>query len=203
MLSDFSYIDIPDFSGDVKSDIQSLFHLNNKPKTSDHVKAVAETNIKIAAQYGLDVNICELSGYLHDVSAVIAPNDMLSYAIDNDWYIDEAERKYPFLLHQRISKLIAQQDFGVTDERILSAVECHSTLKASSSAYDMALFIADKLSWDQEGLPPFYTIVNENLKQSLDAASLAYMDYIVVNKMILYPHKWFKEGIKFLRDGLV
>jgi len=35
--------------------------------------------------------------------------------------------------------------------------------------------------------------------QSLEAASLAYMDYIVENKMILHPHRWFEEGRDFLR----
>jgi HD superfamily phosphohydrolase YqeK len=63
----------------------------------------------------------------------------------------------------------------------------------------MALFVADKLAWDQDGLPPFYTVVSDALKQSLEAASLAYMDYIVENKMILYPHKWFEAGVKSLR----
>ncbi|MCL2518524.1 MAG: GNAT family N-acetyltransferase, partial [Oscillospiraceae bacterium] len=119
------------------------------------------------------------------------------YTVANGWYIDEAERKYPFLLHQRFSRLIAERDFGITDERILSAVECHSTLKANPSVYDMALFVADKLAWDQEGVSPFYEIVTS--AQSLEAASLTYMDYIVAHKMILHPHKWFKEGMNFLK----
>ena len=72
-------------TGDIKSDVQSLLTLNNKPKTFIHVKAVAEANIKIAEQYNLDKSICEISGYLHDISAVISPSDMLSYAADNGW----------------------------------------------------------------------------------------------------------------------
>ena len=190
------------FTGDIKAGVQTLLYSRNKPQTFIHVKAVAEMNIKIAEQYGLDKDICELGGYLHDISAVTAPKDMLSYAADNGWHIDEAEQKYPILLHQRISRVIAQEDFSVTDERILSALEHHSTLKANPSAYDMALFVADKLSWDQEGEAPFYSLVSDALKQSLEAASLAYMDYIVEHKMILHPHKWFEEARLFLRDEL-
>ena len=199
MLSYFSYIKIPGFSGDIKKDTENLFYANDKPKTFEHVKAVAVTCIKIAEQYNLEPDISQISGYLHDISAVISTADMLSYATDNGWYIDEAEKKYPVLLHQRISKVIAKEDFGITDERILFAIECHSTLKANPSDYDMALFIADKLSWDQEGKPPFYDIVNDGLKKSLEAASLAYMEYIVEYKMILEPHTWHEEGVKFLR----
>jgi predicted HD superfamily hydrolase involved in NAD metabolism len=186
------------FTGDIKADVETIMRSNNKAKTYDHVKAVAEMNIKIAEQYGLDKNICELCGYLHDISAVIAPQDMLAYAVENGWYIDESERKHPFILHQRISRVIAQEDLGVTDERILSAVEHHSTLKTNPSDYDMAVFIADKMAWDQDGKAPFYSVVSDALKQSLEAASLAYMNYMVEHKMLLYPHKWWKESMKWL-----
>ena len=207
MLSYFTHLKIPNFSGDIKADVKALLQLNNNPidyspKTIDHVKNVAEMNIKIAGQYGLDANICELCGYLHDISAVMPYGDMTAYAVANGWHIYEAERKVPMLLHQRISKVIAEQDFGITDGRILSAVECHTTLKANPSAYDMALFVADKLAWDKEGTPPFYTAVSDGLKQSLEKASLAYQDYIVENKMIFYPHEWFEESMEFLRGVL-
>ena len=156
-------------------------------------------NRRIARQYGLDEEICELCGYLHDISAVVAPDDMLTYASEIGWCIDESERKYPFLLHQRLSKTIAREYFGIMDDRALSAIECHTTLKTNPSDYDMALFVADKLAWDQEGLPPFYTVVSKALKKSLEQALLAYMDYIVENKLILSPHKWFTEGVMSLR----
>ena len=203
MLSYFSHIRIPNFLGDIKTDIKALLDLNKhstdyESKTFVHVKAVANKNMEIAKQYGLDTEVCELCGYLHDISGIMSYNDMTAYAVGSGWHIYAAEQKVPMLLHQRISKAIAEEDFGVTDERILSAVECHATLKANPSAYDMALFVADKLAWDQ-GVPPFYDILSDALKQSLESASLAYMDYIVEHKMILYPHQWFDEGMRFLR----
>ena len=191
-----------DFIGNTKADVQSLLYLYGKQKTFEHAKAVAEMSVKIAEQYDLDRIVCELGGYLHDISAIITPASMLSHAINNGWNIDEAERKYPFLLHQRVSKVIAYEDFKITDERVLSALEHHSTLKSYPSAYEMALFVADKLAWDQEGEAPFYSVVSDALKQSLEAASLSYMDYIVEHSMILHPHKWFEEGRTHLRRKL-
>lgn len=192
------------FTGDIKADVKTLLCSNGKSKTYDHVKAVAEMNRKIAAQYKLEANICELGGYLHDISAVIPPQDMLSYAIENDWYIDDCEKMHPFLLHQRISVVIARDDFGITDERILSAVGHHTTLKVNPSPYDMALFVADKLAWDKEGTPPFYTVVKNALNHSLEAASLAYMNYMVEHKMLLsHPHKWWVEGTKWLEENVL
>ena len=200
MLSYFSYIQIPDFSGNIKTDVKALLDLNNNPiigynpKTFEHVKAVADKNMEIAMQYNLDVDICELSGYLHDISGIMPFSDMMEYAVNKGWHIYEAEKKVPMLLHQRISKVIAEEDFSITDERILSAIECHATLKANPSKYDMALFVADKWVY-----PELHDVMNDALKQSLEVASLAYMDYIVENKIILYPHTWFEESMRFLR----
>ncbi|MCL2217346.1 MAG: hypothetical protein FWB91_10055 [Defluviitaleaceae bacterium] len=63
----------------------------------------------------------------------------------------------------------------------------------------MAVFVADKLAWDQGYEAPFYSAVSEALKQSLEAASLVYMEYMVENKMLLSPHKWWKEAVVWLK----
>ena len=81
---------------------------NGKEKIFRHVSAVAEVCKTLAETFGLDARKCVIGGMLHDISAVIAPADMLEYA-----------------------------------------------LKAEPTEYDMVLFIADKLAWDQEGIPPF------------------------------------------------
>jgi putative nucleotidyltransferase with HDIG domain len=185
----------------IHNEVHKVLGDNNKVKTYEHVLAVAETSEKIAMQYSLDKNICVASALLHDISAVINPNEMLEYAITHDWYIDEAELKYPFILHQRLSEVMAREQFKIEDERIISAISCHSTLKDNPSDYDMALFIADKLSWDMDGQPPFYDLLNRKLEISLEDASLAYINYILDNDMILYPHKWFLEAKEYFEKS--
>ena len=144
-ISNYQYINITELTGNIEVDVNNFFLQNNKKKTLEHVIDVANTNEEIALQYNLDKKICIKSGYLHDISTVIHPNDMLNYMIENNLFVDESERKYPFILHQRISKIIAKNFFNIDNENILSAIECHSTLKSNPSKYDMALFIADKM----------------------------------------------------------
>jgi predicted HD superfamily hydrolase involved in NAD metabolism len=201
-LNDYKYVNITQISGNTIADVKEFLLENNKQKTLKHVVDVANTSSKIAEKYGLDKNKCVMSSYLHDISAVIQPNDMLTYIAKNNLFVDESEKKYPFILHQRISKLIAKNFFKIDDKVILSAIECHSTLKSDPSQYDMALFIADKLSWDQDGLPPFYDIVFESLSHSFEKACLSYINYIMDNGMILYPHSWIIEGKKYLEKVL-
>lgn len=198
----YKYINITEITGDTKKDAYNFLIKNDNQKTLKHVTAVARTNSEIAEKYGLDKDVCTISGLLHDISVVIHPDDMLSYMMENHLFIDEAERKYPFLLHQRISKLLAMSYFKIRDETVLSAIECHSTLKSYPSRYDMALFIADKLSWDQEGTPPFYDIVLNSLSLSLEEACLAYINYIMDHNTILHPHTWIKESKVYLERVL-
>jgi HD superfamily phosphohydrolase YqeK len=55
----------------------------------------------------------------------------------------------------------------------------------------MVLFIADKLSWDKDGTPPFYDLVSRGLDISLIQACLSYINYTFDNNMILAPHHWY------------
>ena len=201
-INNYKYVNVTEIINDTVVDVNKFLLENNKEKTLKHVMDVANTNSEIAEKYGLDKNMCILSGYLHDISAVIQPNDMLTYMVENNLFIDESERKYPFILHQRISRLLAKTFFNIEDETILSAIECHTTLKSNPSQYDMALFIADKLSWDQNGAPPFYDILIENLSLSLEKACLSYINYIIDNGMILHPHSWLTESKEYLEKAL-
>ncbi|MEG0308355.1 MAG: HD domain-containing protein [Clostridium sp.] len=197
-LNNYKYVNFTEITGDIVLDVNNFLLENNKKETLKHVKNVANRNSEIAERYGLDKDICIICGYLHDISTVIQCNDMLTYMVENKLFIDEAERKYPFILHQRISRLLAKEVFNIDNETILSAIECHTTLKSNPSKYDMALFIADKLSWDQDGTPPFYDVVIKDLSISLEKACLSYINYIIDNNMILYPHSWLMESKKYL-----
>lgn len=200
ILDCFDYIKTEPLSGDIRTDIKTLLFINGKCDTYIHVSNVAERNALIAEVYDLDYDKCVIAGLLHDISAIIKPADMLEYAYENRLDICKAERKYPFLLHQRLSKICAAEYFNVSDEEILSAIECHTTLKKCPSKYEMALFIADKLAWDREGKPPYYEEVNVALDISLEAACYKYMEYMVDNDMILCPHDNWIEAYEQLKN---
>ena len=200
IFDNFSYIKTEPLSGDIRTDVKNILLINGRSNTYIHVANVADRNALISKTYDLDHDKCVIAGLLHDISAVIRPEDMLKYAYENRLEVCEAERKYPFLLHQRLSKICAVEYFNISDEEILSAIECHTTLKKCPSKYEMSLFIADKLAWDREGLPPFYQEVNAALDISLEAACYKYMEYMVDNDMILCPHDNWIEAYEQLKN---
>lgn len=164
-----------------------------------HSQAVAEEIRVIADQYGLDAEACETAALCHDIGGILSPQAMLEQAEIRGFSLDPAEAGYPFLLHQRYSAFLCGERLGIADDRVLSAVGCHTTLKAGASDIDMALFLADKLAWDQPGTPPYEAAMRGALQASLAAASLAYIDYAMAHGMILMPHRWLLEARAWLR----
>ena len=179
-------------------DVEALFLAHGKGHIWEHSKAVAEEISLIAAQYGQPSETCRTAALCHDIAGILSPEDMLRQAMAEGITLDPAEALHPFLLHQRFSCRICADRLGVTDQAALSAIGCHTTLKAGASAADMALFLADKLRWDQKGPPPFEAAVRKALCGSLERACLAYMDYALETGMILMPHRWLLEARQWL-----
>ena len=185
----FAGVAMPPRTGDLTADAGALLLSKGKNATWTHVQNVAQACVQLAQRFHLDAEKCRMAGILHDISAVIPPQDMLKYACETGMALDEAEKKYPFLLHQRLSAVVARDCFGYADETVLQAVACHTTLRAEASDVDMALFLADKIAWDQSGEPPFLGVITEALDVSLREACRAYIDYVMDNGMILMPHQ--------------
>ena len=99
--------------------IKNLYLKYHKEKTWNHVKNVAEKAKKLAIRYHLDIEKCIIAALLHDISAILSPEDMYKYAKELGDQIDPSEEQYHFLLHQRISKEIAYNYFRIEDEDIL------------------------------------------------------------------------------------
>lgn len=149
----------------------------------------------------MDISKVRLAALLHDISAIMTPQEMYETAKSRNMKIDPAEEKYHFLLHQRISKIIAEERFGIIDKEILSAVECHTTLKKNAGMYDKVIFIADKISWDQKDLPPYYDILKSKAAESLDDACYYFIRYQFDNGLLLMPHQWLNEAYEELKKS--
>lgn len=174
--------------------IKNRYLWNHKEKTLGHVEEVADTAVWLAKVYNLDIAKVRIAALLHDISAIMSPQEMYEMAIAHGLEIDAAEEKYHFLLHQRISKIIAQEDYDIHDPDILDAIECHTTLKKNASMYDKVIFIADKISWDQKGVPPYYDFLKSKVVESLEEACCFYIKYQFDNSLLLMPHRWIIEA---------
>lgn len=185
---------------DVIDLIKNRYLSNDKADVLKHVEDVANIAVSLAKVYDLDIEKTELAALLHDISGIMTPQEMYEFAKKHGLEIDPAEEKYHALLHQRISKIIAQEDFSITDSVVLNAIECHTTLKKNASMYDKVIFLADKISWDSKSVPSYPDLLNSNIAKSLDEACYYYIKYQFDNHLLVMPHQWIIEAYEDLRN---
>ena len=178
--------------------IKNKYLSNNKEDVLKHVENVADIAVRLAKAYDLDVAKTKLAALLHDISGIMTPQEMYDFAITKGLKIDPAEEKYHALLHQRVSKIIAQEEYGITDLDILNAIECHTTLRKNASMYDKVIFIADKISWDQKGVPSYDNLLKSGSVETLDEACYLYIKYQFDNNLLVMAHQWLIEAYEDL-----
>lgn len=144
---------VPNFklTNDLKYDIQKFFTIHNDKETLEHTLKVAAEARRVAQLYNVDPLKAEQVGLLHDISNVIPVKEMLHVAEVLSIEILPEERTYARIVHQKLSKAMAFEIFKIDDQEMLSAMECHTTMKPHSSLLDKVLFISDKISWEVPG----------------------------------------------------
>lgn len=180
-----------DYQQVLKNEIKQYLVSKNCEKTYYHCMEVGEYAYQLGEKYLTSPEKLSIAGYLHDISAVYPNNQRISVAQKYGIELNETEMAFPMIIHQKISKSIAKMDFGIEDNEILSAIECHTTLKKNYSDIDLVLFVADKIKWDQEGKPPYLDGLLQALNCSLENAAYFYIDYILKHDIkVVHPWLW-------------
>jgi predicted HD superfamily hydrolase involved in NAD metabolism len=177
-------------TGDIFLDIKNFLENNGKNKVFEHSVNVAEKGMELASIFNENQDKIKIAAYLHDISAVIPDEFKIEYSINNNIDIIDEEKQVPMIIHQKISRNIAEKIFRINDMEILNAIECHTTLKSNPSKLDMILFISDKIKWDQQGIPPYFDIIENGLKISLNYGVKIFIKYLIDNKhqlKIIHP----------------
>ena len=190
-----------EFSGNLEQDAYRFLTHHNCLKTAQHCKCVADECRLLAKIFHINESSAVIAGTFHDISGVLTKDGWLETCSILGIEVLPEEAEYPTILHQKVSKVMAKDIFGVTDKDILSAIGCHTTLKAHASSLDMVLFIADKIQWDQAGIPPYLKEVQTGLKQSLRLGALVYIRYLLSDKSDLkVAHPWLLDAFKELSE---
>lgn len=191
------------FTGRLQTDVPAFLIHHECPHTAAHVAAVAAEARRIAQVCDVDADLAETAAWLHDISAVIPNRGRIpaAQALGIDVLPEEAQ--FPLIIHQKLSVSIAAALFGVSDAAVLSAIGCHTTLKAGASRLDKVVFVADKIAWDQPGTPPYLTTLQNALAGSLDHAVRVYLEYLwAMRDSLKVIHPWMRDAyLESLRDS--
>jgi predicted HD superfamily hydrolase involved in NAD metabolism len=195
---------IKDFkkSRDLQKNVSTFLIHHESPKTAAHCIEVGEIARKLAIRFSVDDNAAQQAGWLHDISAVFPKSERMETSKALGIEILPEEEMVPLLLHQTLSVVLAKEIFGIEDTNILGAIGCHTTLKSQASTLDKVVFVADKLAWDQKGVPPYKEKLQKALEESLDQAAWVYQDYLWHSGKMKVIHPWMRESYSELSKKL-
>lgn len=188
-----------EITGLFPKDVGDFFNLHGHQRTARHSGIVALEAKKIALRFDENQEAAFKAGWLHDISAIFPNEQRITVAEALGIKPLHEEKVFPLIIHQRISQVMAQEIFGVTDQVVLSAIGCHTTLKKNASRLDKVVFVADKIRWDKDGDPPYLQELISALDVSLDDAAFYYLEFLWNKRGQLKTiHPWLVEAYQQL-----
>lgn len=190
------------WTGNTGKDVVALLHAHGRSETAEHCGHVAREAGRIAVLAGVDASLARQAGWLHDVSTIFPVPERIRIAEGLGLEVLPEEVAVPMIVHQRLSQVLAQELFGVRQQQVLDAIGCHTTLRAHATAMDKVLFVADKLAWDQPGIPPYRDDLLAALEQSVDVAAAFFVRYLWERRdTLLVIHPWLRQAYLDLDEG--
>lgn len=190
-------------SRSLKENVIFLLNKLNCVETAEHCVKVAEESQRIALKFGIDNELAYTAGLLHDISAIYPNEQRIEISRKLNINVLDEEKQFPMIIHQKISRVMAEQIFNINNVLILNAIGCHTTLRAHSTELDRVLFVADKIEWDQKGNPPYLKVVLEQLENSLDHGAFAYISFLWEKRTTLRViHPWLADAYNELSKKL-
>lgn len=110
-----------------------------------HTLRVARMAVRLARRYRENVERAMLAGMLHDLARLYTPERLLEESRARGLAIGAFEETHPRVLHARIGAELAREEFGIDDERILSAIRYHTLGAGSMNTLDAIVYLADSL----------------------------------------------------------
>ena len=119
-------------------------------KRYQHTLNVRRMAVKLAKCWGADPEKAALAALLHDTAKELPREEMLQILNDNAIMAENAQNRPSPVWHGICAAILAQTQWGVEDEEVLSAIRCHTTGKPGMSLLDEIVFLADMTSAERD-----------------------------------------------------
>ncbi|NLI69809.1 MAG: HD domain-containing protein [Firmicutes bacterium] len=108
-----------------------------------HSVGVARMAALLARAHGEDENLAYLAGLWHDCAKPLSAERLRKKAVEFSLRTDGVTRHSPHLLHAPVGAVMAAQKAGIEDERVLRAIEFHTTGKPGLGRFEQIIYLAD------------------------------------------------------------
>ncbi len=159
-----------------------------KDKRFQHVLRVEETAVKLAEQYGVDVEKASIAGLCHDYAKQRSDEDFIAEI--------KKKRLNPLLLdygnaiwHGVVGAELIKDELGIWDEDILNAVRHHTTGAPVMTKLEQVIYMADYIEpgRDFTGVKKARVITAANLQAGVAYQTKHTLAYLIENGKPVYP----------------
>ncbi len=123
------------------------------PERFDHTLGVAYTAANLAEIYDADIQSALTAGMLHDCAKCLSHEERLKICKKKKLEVTEIELRNPSLLHAKVGAYLAEHEYDIEDEDILSAIRFHTTGRPAMSLLEKIIFVADFIEPNRKMLP--------------------------------------------------
>lgn len=136
----------------------------------EHSLGTAECAKELAERFHLDQEKAYFCGLIHDCAKCF-PNNELKNTICKCSDLCDGELSNPKTYHAPAGAILAQKEFDICDEEILSAIRWHTLGKSEMTDFEKIIFLADKIEKRTRPLE-YRANIEKALEKGLDNALL-------------------------------
>lgn len=133
--------------------VPELLRFGMGEKRLAHTLGVRGEAVRLAHLHGARMQAASVAAMLHDIAKPLPLEEMQALAKRYGLNLPEDIMSDGNLLHGPVAAAIAQNELGIEDEEILSAIACHTTGKTQMTALEMAVFLADAIEPGRRDYP--------------------------------------------------
>ena len=136
-----------------RDEILNILKKTLKPVRFVHTLGVAETAVRLAERFDVNPVKAELAALLHDCAKYKPLDEMKKLVAEGCADADAEEMETESVLHAPAGMVHAQEEFGIQDPEILSAIRKHTLGDVQMSALDALIYTADFIEPNRKPFP--------------------------------------------------
>ncbi len=161
---------------------------NMSKKRFKHVLGVEKSAIKLARYYQGDPDKAGIAGLLHDYAKEV-PNEVFLNLIDKYQLDSELKNWNNNVWHGKVGIYKIKEEFNISDQEILRAIEIHTVGSKNMSLLDKILYVADYIEEGRDFplVEDARKIAFQNLDKAVAYETVHTVRYLTEKAVPIYP----------------
>ena len=187
-----------------KHDALSIVETHLTKPRFEHTVRVAETAVRLAQIYNVSNEKAELASIFHDYCKYRSLDEM-KRIIQTTYLPKDLLLYHHELWHGPVASIMIEQEYGIKDDAIQSAVYCHTTGRANMSDLELIIFVADYIEPGRSfpGLDEVRDMATQDLVKAAWMVSRNTINYLTEKKNRIYPDTFhaYNDLTRLLNGG--